>query len=437
MITFYKIFLPILILILPWNGASQLINARFSSSVYSWEKFDTVDVSKVIARGFQTLQFDISEGDVSLQSYLTGSMNLNESFADDGRIRVTNLFLKWKNIGSVADMSIGRIPFFAGVGNGIVDGALLRIKGMDEKITFVGYGGGNIRSDLVTWGFDGLEKNFLVGGQLIGVVTSHTRLGVSYINRNMRREDYQAIRPDSLFNPISIPVSPPSRAEQVVGFDARYSDNSFLTAYGRYDYDLNSKHSLRAQLSTRFEATNDLTFTGDYIYREPRIPFNSIFTIFPTSPVREYEGGAEYSVNSSIRLSGRFAYLHYTGDVGRRLTMGVATDYGTVQYSGANGYAGQLSSWSTQLMYPVSNRMIVPSIGFSFATYRQLEGEKRQGIFSGSIGVVVRPTIIFSVDIQVQWLRNPVTENDVRFFGKINYWFTHNLNLFKQERELE
>jgi hypothetical protein len=133
---------------------------------------------------------------------------------------------------------------------------------------------------------------------------------------------------------------------------------------------------------------------------------------------------------TSLHTYAKFAYVRFTDDLSRRLTIGAYSEYVSVSYSGANGYAGQLASFDAQGNYPLFERKLVPMVGVSFGTYRPNQSVNvRQDLFAGTVGVVARPVSQFSIDTQVQLLRNPVAENDVRFFAKINYWFHTNLNI--------
>jgi hypothetical protein len=433
--TLKSFFLIVCLSAFSGTALSQLVTARFGTSFYAWDKFDTVGASKLITRGFQTLQLDVAEGDVSLHTYLTGAIN---SFGEDGTVRFSSLFLKWRNIGKAFDLNVGRVPFFAGAGNGVVDGALMKARVLDEKVTLVAYGGANVAGYLPTNTLDYLEKNLLLGGQITSTIMENTRVGVSYVNRHIKRESYWAVRPDSQFNPTPYFVEPDSRAQQTVGVDVSYDKTKRYSAYGRYDYDMNTKRSLRGQISARAYTTEKLVFTGDFIYREPFVPYNSFFTVFPMNSIREYEGGIEYLFSTSLQAFGRFAYVSYTDDNSRRLTIGANARYASVSYSGSNGYAGRLSSYYVQGMYPLFDRMFIPTVGFSYATYRLNAGvQKREESFAGSFGAVIRSLHSISLDMQVQWLRNKVANNDVRLFGKLSYWFSHDLNLFKHKEVSE
>lgn len=408
---------------------AQVVNGRFSTSVYAWEKFDTVGSSNEIWRGFQNLQLDVTQGDLSFHTYLNGASDLSGSFGDDALIRVYNGYLRWNNIVRNAEVDLGRIPVFAGVGIGTVDGLLLRSRVLEDRLTLTGYGGANVAPDLHSTGTKDLDKNFLVGGQAIVVPTPESRVGLSYVNRHIGLNDYTAIRPDSLFNPVAVLVSPSPLTEQLIGVDARCSGLQWLSLYGRYDYDINAEKSLRGELNARVQAAGNLAFTGTYIFRQPHVYTNTFFASLPLESVQEVEGGVEYTMTPGIGAFARFAYVGYTDDESRRVTIGVNCRYVGASFSGANGFSGQLTSFSIQGMMPLFERKLVPMAGFSAGTYRVDETlSPREEMYAATLGLVARPMQAFSVDAQVQWLRNKVVDSDVRAFGKVSYWFNYNFS---------
>ena len=159
------------------------------------------------------------------------------------------------------------------------------------------------------------------------------------MNRRIERESYEALRADSLFNPVSVLISPGSRATQLLGADLSHAVPGRYDFYGRFDYDLNLERTRRGELGARAVVVGELTFLANLIYREPSIQYNSWFTVFPLSPVREYEGGFEYAFTPTLRASARYAYVGYDGDLSRRWCW---TLHGLCerQLSGSNGYAG-------------------------------------------------------------------------------------------------
>jgi hypothetical protein len=431
---FTPFLLAVCLVMLNACASSQVINGRFSTSVYAWEKFDTVGSSNRILRGYQNAQVDVAQGNISFHTYFSGAT----SFTEDASIRVSNAYMRWKDLGNVLDVNVGRVPVFAGVGIGPVDGALFKARVLSDRLTLTGYGGANVLPDLRSKGFSDIDKNFFLGGQIRALLPEGIQLGVSYMNRHRKPEDYVAIRPDTAFEAVTVPVSPETRIEQLVGADARCSWGMNTSGYARYDYDINTKRSIRGELSARVSITRELALTGTGIYREPRVTYNSFFTVFPMEPVREVEGGAEYTLSSCVGVFGRFGYVKYYDDQSRRVSFGINHKYGSVRFAGTNGYAGQLSSCSIEGMYPVLDRMLVPNVSFSYAAYRQEEGvSARQDIFAGALGALYRPIPDLSVDAQVQWVRNLVAQSDTRVFGRVSYWFHYDFQKLQQKETVE
>jgi len=423
---FYR-FLPLVLLIVSVvQLPAQQLSGRFSTSFYSWERFTSDSTSDVITRAYQNIQLDGAYNKLSFHTTLTGSMGSASSLSSEAQVRVYGAYLQWKRIADVADLNVGRIPIFAGVGNGIVDGISVKFHGWDEKVIATGYGGMNVGPALASRGFDDFDKNFLVGGQVIGYLFDGSRIGLSYMNRNRSLSSYRTNRLDSLFNPVSMIICPDVRKEQLLGFDASYAYKDYGSVYGRCDYEINTQAVLRGEASIRANSTSQLAVTGEYIYRAPRVPYHSFFSVFEFEALNELCGGIEYSICPSMAAFGRVAFVQYDEELSRRLTIGVNSTYGSIQYSGSNGYSGQLASFSVEGMYPLFEKKLIPTIGASFATYRlDRINDTRQEIYSGSLGAVVRLLSSFSFDAQVQWARNKIAENDVRAFGKISYWFSH------------
>jgi len=420
-------FVLLFVSVLP--GRAQEINGRFSTSVYGWEKFDTVGASERIWLGMQNFQVDVNQGNVTLSTSVYGTASLSDITGDGAELRVRNMFARYRNSDRSFDLRLGRVPVFSGVGIGTVDGGFVKIRAAENKLAFSAYGGSNVPGTLVYDHHRDLDKNFLLGAQAVGEVAAGTRVGLSYVNRRIDREAYESLQADSLFNPVTVLVSPGSRATQLLGLDASHDAGAGTSFYGRYDYDLNLERTQRAELSARASVTPEVVLLANFIYREPVIPYNSFFTIFPLSAVREYEGGIEYAFAPDLRASARYAYVGYEGDLSRRLSVALATTYASAGFSGSNGYAGVLSSLYARGMVPLMDRQLVPTAAVSWSSYRLDAGAVKETMFSGSVGAIVRPAGHFSFDVQAQFLNNRYLDSDVRGFVKVSYWFNHQLGI--------
>lgn len=423
--------IPLLLLILfIFAGSSpatgQLLNGRLIGSVYTFEKFDTVNVSRKYARGFQSALFDLTCSDFSVHTHFQIAGMLQRKLDEVPDYRFYYVYAQYRNIFNVADVSVGRMPYFAGVGSGTIDGGRLVLRFDENKYKFTAYGGQTTPVEFEMKGWKKLKNNFTLGGQILVNAIENTRVGVSYVNRHRERTGYWTSRIDSLLNPVLLYISPALEKEQLVSGDVQYHFGS-SSAYGRYDYDVDGKKTQRAQLSLRLGVYDDLSISGDFIHREPRVMLNSFFSLFDLKTVNEYELGADYILFPDVRAFARGAFVKYSGDEGFRYTFGLAHRYVSFSYRGSSGYAGELDNASIQATYPLFDNLLIPSLGFAYMTYKLDDGARRDEGIAATLGATVRPMSQLSFDVQGQWLRNKVVQNDVRLFGKVNFWFTTQL----------
>jgi hypothetical protein len=400
-----------------------MFSGRLVTSFYSWEQFDTVGSSSTYMRAFQIAQLSYKSGNFSVHTYLQGAMNLSNSFGDLGRVRAYNLYARWANIGEVLDIDVGRQAVYAGVGNGTIDGVLLRAKFLQNKLRVIGYWGATVDPR-----FTKVQKNWhdnrAVGGQIITTAVRGLRLGLSYMNTNRERSPYATLRArDTTFEAYPYAISNDSRAFEFISGDAYYNYDRVFSLYGRYDYDMQFSKTSRAQGGARVNVTRALTLTGDYIYRSPRISYNSIFSAFVDNSVSELEGGVEYGFTRLIRGFARYARVSYTDAESNRWTVGVNNGYGSISYSGSDGYAGELQSVNLTGSYPVMENKLVPTLGFNFASYRLSAEDDRNDALSVLLGLIVRPTRNLWFDGQAQWLTNRLYSGDLRLQLKLTYVF--------------
>jgi hypothetical protein len=416
--------------------AAQLVTGRLATSLYAWERYDTVGTSQQTMRAFQAVQLSIAQGDVALNTSLMGTTNVLGDFGDAGHVRLYNLYLSWRNIGKTVDLFCGRQFVYAGVGNGSIDGIMAQASFLNRAIRVTGFGGATVAPDYAGVRTN-MHDNYHFGGQIITTLVPDARIGLSYANRREERDPYWALRTrDTSFAPVSYYVVNEPEAEALGSADASYTLRDLLTVYGRYDYDFNNDRTSRAQGSVRVNVTPSFAVTGDYIHRVPRISYNSIFSAFVTNAIDEIEGGVEYGFTPMLRAFARVAGVSYTDEQSTRWTVGVNSGYGSVSYAGSDGYAGELQSFSVQGSYPFFGRMVIPMAGFSYASYRLSSESERNSTTGVMLGAIVRPTTAVSVDVQGQMLNNRLMQHDMRLQVKLMYWFAQRLSIFNGEGSL-
>jgi hypothetical protein len=416
--------------------AAQLVTGRLATSFYAWERHDSVGASQQTVRAFQALQLSVAQGDVALNTSLMGTTNLVGDFGDAGRVRLYNLYLSWRNIGKTVDVFAGRQYVYAGVGNGSIDGLMAQAYFMNKAIRVTGFGGATVSPD-----YGGVRSNmhdnYHFGGQIVTTLVPDARIGISYANKREERDPYWATRTrDTSFAPYTYYVANEPDAEELGSVDASYALHELLTVYGRYDFDFKNAQTSRAQGSVRVNITPSFAVTGDYIHRIPRIAFNSIFSAFVTNSIDEIEGGVEYGFTPMFRAFARVAGVSYSDEKSTRWTLGVNSGYCSASYSGSNGYAGELSSFSVQGSYPCMGNMLIPMAGFSYASYRLSQESDKNSTTGIMLGATVRPAKAFSFDVQGQYLNNRLYQNDMRVQVKLMYWFAQRFSIFNAEGSL-
>ncbi len=417
-------------LLAPASSPAQQLSGRFITSFDTWEKFDTVGVSHKVFRGFQSAIIDIGQGRYSLHTNMqaaTTDIDLPEGGSD---YRLYNLYLKAKDIGGLADVSLGRVPYFFGVGMGTLDGVVVGAHTTDLHYRGSIYGGASAPMDFGVHSIGTMKDKFAIGGQFLFNPLPEFRGGLSYMNRRQPLPPYYAIRVDpSTLDGSTVLIVPEPEREQMGGVDLTYTKNG-ITAYGRYDYNFEETKTQYGQLGLRYQLNPDVLITVYATRREPRVPVGSFFSQFTLKGITEVEGGADYFILPGWRTFLRGAYVAYQGENSLRYSAGFGREDVQLVVRGNTGYAGELASVSLQGAYPLLDNRVVPNAGIGYMSYKVDENAPRYSATSAVLGTTLRPFNALSLDLQGQWLNNFVVKSDFRFVGRIHFWFSDRLNLF-------
>ncbi|HAL57278.1 MAG TPA: hypothetical protein DCP63_12625 [Bacteroidetes bacterium] len=422
--------LPVLAVLFAANLSAQTLQARFVSSGYAWQRQDTVGQSTNHLFGYQSVQLSIAGENLSFHTYAQGFTDFSGPFKNEGQYRLYNLYFKYANLFDVLSLSVGRQAVFAGAGNGTIDGGLASVKLFDAKVKLLGYYGTLPPPRQKVEMIGDRKNNFMTGGQLVASPIEFAQLGLSFMNRKIASEPYMALRRDSLFNPYVVEIKPMAASERTISGDASV-DYDIVSAYGRYDYDLETEKSARMQLFTRVKILPSLGVTGEYIQREPRLSYNSIFSVFTFNTLKEYELGVEYALSSNYQVYAKYGSVSYGDDDSQRITLGASGKHGSVSLARNVGYAGELSAASLNFGYPLFDNQITPTVLVSYAKYKLSESASTlDASLSAAVGAVYRPLRVLSFDAQVQWIQNTIYKNDVRLFLRGSYLLSQRLDIF-------
>ncbi|MDE3058044.1 MAG: hypothetical protein KGJ59_08820 [Bacteroidota bacterium] len=405
-------------------SSAQLMSGRFTTSFYGWQGRDTSLTKQNYLRAYENVQFNAGASRFFFNTNFQVSKDFGTVIGSDPDLRFSSLVLQGRNIAEMLDVSVGRQFVFAGVGNGLMDGGVVKARFLSGLIGLAAYGGYNVvQSHTIN-----LKRNFsdneLYGAQILLTPLTDGSLSLSYMNRSRKPAPFKAVRADSLFNPEVIEIAYAPVEEEYASVDAEYALANIFNVYGRSDYDVNFERISRAQLFTRVAVLSNVNVTGEYLFRQPRVAFNSIFSVFETNSTQEAEGGVEYTPAPEIRTYVRYGYVSYIDDHSQRIRVGGTYSGVSVSYTRNLGYEGDLNGVSLQAVCPLFERTLVPMVGFGYASYQISQQAEKNSVVNGTLGATYRPLQMLSANIQVQWLRNRMYSNDTRIFMQVSYWFS-------------
>ena len=405
----------------------QTINGRFSSSIYTYQRFDTVDVSNTHVQSFQLLSLNISKDNFSLKSYFNYENDFSKvSMKEDPRLRFYNLYVEARDLLDIFTIKLGRQPLFNSVAGGLFDG--INIDARKGAYKFTAYYGGNVPAYQKFKIIDNWNDNFILGGKFTTAALENFQFSLSYVNKNFKPQDYWASRLDADLNPIKVLIRNNSNQYQFASAAASYDLKDVVSIDTKFDYDLNFQKASKFELNGSYKNIKNLTLNLYYNYREPRIRYNSIFSVFNYGNTQEFELGADYMINDIYTVIGRFGEVVYKGDNSQRFTVGLSSNYGTVTYRKSLGYEGELDAFSVYSGYTLLEGKLTPSLGVSYTNYKLSKDAASEHLAAILAGINYRPLRLLSFDLQGQYMNNRIYKNDFRFFFKINYWFHTNLN---------
>lgn len=414
----------LLLLGVPTFIFSQNINGRFSSSIYTFERFDTTDVSSTYVRSYQMLNLNVNQGNYSLRTFLNLESDLSQKMDYDPRLRFYNLYLEGRNLLDIATIKLGRQPLFNSVAGGVFDGVNLDVNLKAVKVS--GFYGGNVPAYQKLELTDKWQDDYVLGGKVSTTALQDFMFAVSFINKNFRPVDFTSNGINT--DPMKQQIERNSNQYKFLSGEASYEMQNVFNIETRYDYDLNFNATSKFEAYGRYEQIENLGVSLYYNYREPRVRYNSIFSVFDFGNTQEIEAGADYRLNNMFTVTGKFGNVTYKDDNSQRISLGVNSSFGSVNYRKTLGYAGELDAVSIYAAHSFLEGFITPSLGLTYTTYKLSKDDtEKNNLTSVLAGVNLRPWKVLSFDAQAQYMDNKLYKNDFRFLFKINYWFNTNL----------
>ena len=359
---------------------SQSFNGRFSSSIYAFERADTVGNSYNQARTFQMLTFNFGKDNIWLRSSFNLEYDVSNTLVDDPRFRTYNLYVDVQKMWNVVSLQLGRQPLYSSIAGGVFDGGTLGLEYKGYKI--LGYYGANVPPYQAWEVADFSSDNFVAGGEFSVYALTDWRFAAKYINKHFPSQSYEAVRLDPELNPINVLIENESNEYEYLSGEVSYFKQNLYNFNARYSYDLNYNTTSRIELLGRYADIKNLGLSLYYNYQEPMVRYNSIFSVFNFANTWEIEAGADYLIDNKYTVIGKFANVTYQDETSQRVTLGLKSPYGTLTARKNFGFAGEMDAISFYSAFATLNGLLTPSIGFSYTRYKLSQDDNYNGVTS-------------------------------------------------------
>jgi hypothetical protein len=411
---------------------AQMLNGRFVTSAYGWERQMENGESTSHLRAYENVQLNIGAGDISFHTYLQGYTDLGDGIKGDPGLRVFNAYLRIKNLLDVFDIKLGRQALFAGVSYGTIEGAQVKAR-VADGVEVMAYGGGlTPPGQTLEYQYTAnLEDNWQLGGQVLLYLIKNTKIGLSYMNRHRETSAFYAWRPDAQMDLQETLIDYGSRANQYGSINVAHSGGN-MWLFGRFDYDFNFERTSRAEVAATYQAMPTLGLSLSLAHREPVIAWNSYFALLEASAHQEAVLGIDYHIHPRLTLMGRVSTVMYEDDDALRVSLGAANKYASLMYTKDVSYDGDLDGFNLHFTYPLLDGKLVPHVGAVYSTYALAANlndatnwNARASTWVGVAGTTFRPMKSVSIDLQGQYMTNRIYKSDMRAFARVSYWFSN------------
>ncbi len=402
---------------------ATILSGRFGLSSYLWERseIDTSDTRHLQNSGTFGLRLgQIGGRDLEVSTSMRGTLDSRGQGDNVNDYRVYDLVARWRKLAKRADLSFGRHRIGWPNSSLSIDGG--------SAVVHLPYGyeaGGYIGSLAPE---DGRFKTTdFDKGHAFGLRVGHrcATFGTVYLSFAERRQSKSYA--DRELNTL---------AWRTYALDWRRPITGFGSVYGDLLYDQPRARLARAQLSARWDMTPRVSVNGQFRYRRPTIPYNSIFWVFGESEYTEGRLRLLVRLNPSLQLTVGGSYVDVTGDHATRYDLGLTHRYVSALLSGKTGASGTTTALSADVMYPLNPKWTIRGgshYSFAYELYEDQEDNNSEASFWAGVQWQWLPMATW--DIETQFLTQNIKtdplfagdKSDFRVIVRFSWWFFRRL----------
>ena len=395
---------------------ARSVRARLNTAVYTWQSVPGTAGSATHVRVYQVVNLNVGRivtPRLSFHMYTAAVSDLNSKILGDPRFWLYSAYFRYHL--PAAEIRLGRQRVFAGVGFGTIDG--LRLIGRAfGRVEIDVFGGPRIPLDN-GFGVTAFSGNGMWGGRLRTIGWQNTRIALSFVEKNRQR--FAVLEPREFVTDCTLLKAVNSLEQRRVGLDVWQHFGEETSLGIRLDYDLLMRRVQRAELNGR-TSLGSLRLGIDYIFRNPLVNANSIFSVFAQESNWEVAGRVLYFFTPSTGVFVRVAHVELEGISTNRVTFGLRAKGGYLGLSTNSGYGGDRWGLVGDYRWRLSKKLWL-NLGSNYGIYRYygLDGDWEHTL-AAYFGVTCWLRRGLRLDAEVQGLQNQHVSSDLRFVVRLS-----------------
>jgi hypothetical protein len=402
---------------------ATVLSGRFGLSSYLWQRseIDTSDTRHLQSSGAFGLRLgQIGGHDLEVSTSMRGTFDSRNQGDNVNDYRVYDFFARWRQLAKRADLSFGRHRVSWPNSSLSIDGGSAGLR-LPRGFEVGGYIG-SLAPDDGRFKMTNYDKGHAFG---VRVGQRSASLGTVYLAFAERREARSYTDKD--VNTL---------AWRTYALDWRRPITGFGSLYGDLLYDQPRARLARAEMSARWDMTSRVSVNGQFRYRKPTIPYNSIFWVFGGSKYTEGRLRFLVRLNPDWQLTVGGSYVDITGDHATRYDLGVSHRYVSALLSGKTGASGTTTALSADVMYPLNPKWMLRGgshYSFAYELYEDQQDNNSEASFWAGVRWQWLPMATW--DVESQFLTQNIKtdplfagdKSDFRVIVRFSWWFFQRL----------
>ena len=379
------------------SGAAEL-KGSLAGDLYGWSGGDEDHLQPYVYLRANLLVWKTEARSLSFHTYSRWKTDLKDKGATDPQFFVYDSYLKFQCQPRRMTIQAGRLFAYSPAGSAHLDGARIKI-GPFSGVEFDFFGGMGVNR-LDPENVESFSDKGVLGGQINYQPRPRTRFGLGW----MRRQTDGFV----------------SYHRLGINIGQKFGDLNLYTRFSVNPEDLApSEFLLRAR-----QTVKKWYFSGEFLWRDPSVSYNSIFSLIDYKRYREVRFEACRNIKNGLAVYGDVQADFFSEENALTTGIGLRTTYFSVGWVHQSGYAGNSDGLRGSINYQFNNSWQV--FGQTNITKYRIQDyqDERSEAYASGLGLIKRFGGDFQLRAEWQYMRNAVRKYDSRVHFRITKGFS-------------